>query len=187
MKAATTALHPMWPEFSGYAWHHITCISQAQHACSNANQQLNCLQGKPVGNKKLEAYGCPYSINPHFMSDLMDRSAAELAKVRGKWLWVPKLGPSDIVPLKSWAPSVHWDWRALDKVTRPKRQGLCGSCWAFAAAGAIESKLLIQYNKTNSSYPVDLSEQQIVDCASDGSRTGCSGGNFEQALFYAAK
>jgi len=116
----------------------------------------------------------------------MDRSAYELAKMHVK-LFVPKLSPADRVPLKRSVPRSSWNWRDLGKVTPSKQQGLCGSCWAFAAAAAIESKLLIQFNKTFQQFPVDLGEQHLVDCASGGIRTGCSGGNFEDALSYAAK
>lgn len=135
--------------------------------------------------QKMNLAKCPLTVLAAF-NKYMDWSRAELARWNIK-LWIPKLGPSDTVPLKSSVPPGYWDWRVLDKVTPAKQQGLCGSCWAFAAAAAIESKLLIQYNKTNSSYPVNLSEQQLVDCASGGSQTGCQGGNFEDPLLYSAR
>lgn len=116
----------------------------------------------------------------------MDRSVYEQGKLRVR-LFVPKLSPTDRVDPKPSVPRNSWDWRTTDKVTPAKSQGLCGSCWAFAAAAAIESKLLIQFNKTYEQYPVDLSEQHLIDCASGGVRTGCSGGNFEDPLFYVSK
>ncbi len=86
-----------------------------------------------------------------------------------------------------------WDWRSsgLDKVTPAKDQGRCGSCFAFASVAAVESKLLIQYNRTARTYPIDLSEQQVVDCVAGGPArylsNGCNGGYLEEPLDYTAR
>ena len=67
----------------------------------------------------------------------------------------------------------------------------CGSCWAFAGVAAAESRVLIALNKTNATYSIDTSEQQIVDCASGKPNYpysyGCSGGQIQDPLKYAAK
>ncbi|PRW57488.1 thiol protease aleurain-like [Chlorella sorokiniana] len=76
-----------------------------------------------------------------------------------------------------------WDWRALGKVTPIKNQGSCGSCWAFAAVAALESKALI----TGTKFSGDLSEQQMVDCvntAAGYSSYGCNGGASTDVLRY---
>lgn len=62
-----------------------------------------------------------------------------------------------------------FDWRALGGVTAVKDQLDCSSCWAFAAAGAMEAHVKIYEGVT-----VDVSEQQAVDCNTAGS--GCDGG-----------
>jgi C1A family cysteine protease len=63
----------------------------------------------------------------------------------------------------------RWDWRDQDMVTAARHQGSCGSCWAFAAAAALESRLLIYDN-----FEMDVSEQQAINCNYDN--YGCDGG-----------
>ncbi|CAN2391690.1 Belongs to the peptidase C1 family [Pristimantis euphronides] len=71
----------------------------------------------------------------------------------------------------------HVDWRDSKCVTEAKNQGLCGSCWAFATVGVIESRYCIKNNKLNT-----LSEQQLVDC--DHVDQACCGGLPINALMY---
>nr|XP_033775439.1 ervatamin-C-like [Geotrypetes seraphini] len=69
------------------------------------------------------------------------------------------------------------DWREEKCVTAVKNQGTCGSCWAFATVGTIESRYCIKYGSL-----VELSEQQLVDC--DHNNGGCCGGFPDAALDY---
>ncbi len=66
-------------------------------------------------------------------------------------------------------------------LTTPIRaQQTCGSCWAFTTIALVETSYKIQTKKD-----LDLSEQQIVDCAigADGQRAGsCDGGWYGSAL-----
>jgi cathepsin L len=71
------------------------------------------------------------------------------------------------------------DWRSMGRVTPVKNQGNCGSCWAFAATGALEGQLAKKYGQL-----YDLSEQQLVDCAGGYDTYGCEGGFTEQAMVY---
>ncbi|KAG2500788.1 hypothetical protein HYH03_001550 [Edaphochlamys debaryana] len=80
--------------------------------------------------------------------------------------------------LDVWPPT-SVDWRSAGKVTPVKNQGSCGSCWAFAATGAIESAYLIAKG-TPPCDPMDLSEQQIVSCAPGD----CTGGWSTDAIQY---
>lgn len=69
--------------------------------------------------------------------------------------------------------STSKDWSALKKVGAIKNQAKCGSCWAFAAVAAVESAHAIKNNEL-----LDLSEQQVVECASGTkyNNFACNGG-----------
>ncbi|MCP4631291.1 MAG: T9SS type A sorting domain-containing protein [candidate division Zixibacteria bacterium] len=72
-------------------------------------------------------------------------------------------------------PTDIWDWRSMGGVTPVKDQGMCGSCWDFAAVGAVESAVMIADGAV-----WDLSEQQVIDCNASG--YGCRGG-WEEAAY----
>lgn len=58
-------------------------------------------------------------------------------------------------------------------------KGHCGSCWSFAAVGAVEG----QYNK-HFPGPVEFSEQQLIDCSEAYGNMGCHGGFSEYSFNY---
>lgn len=60
-----------------------------------------------------------------------------------------------------------------------KDQKQCGAGWAFAAVGAIESKLAIEGSHTQT-----LSEQQLLDCDVNGLNAGCNGGYASEGMKY---
>ncbi len=82
-------------------------------------------------------------------------------------------------PPSTGAPaSVDWSYPA-NYVTPVRNQGSCGSCWAFAAAGALESHSLIKLSKPGQE--LNLSEQVLVSCGGAGS---CGGGSIGSASNY---
>lgn len=83
--------------------------------------------------------------------------------------------PSVSVP----APYLNYNDPPYYDVTPVRNQGNCGSCWAFAATGALESQVLMATRATPSS--VDLSEQVLVSCSGAGS---CNGGYADSASFF---
>ena len=64
-----------------------------------------------------------------------------------------------------------FDWRSVGGCTLVKDQGWCGSCWAFATVGPLECNIRIKDDVI-----VDLSEQWLVSCNSEG--WSCDGGFF---------
>ncbi|GAB4819787.1 hypothetical protein N2152v2_006833 [Parachlorella kessleri] len=81
------------------------------------------------------------------------------------------------------------NWAAEGRVTPVKNQGSCGACWAWAGAAAIEARVLVALGKKFSEYAIDVSEQQLVDCARGAMfpySFGCSGGQLEDPFRYAA-
>ncbi|EFX87406.1 hypothetical protein DAPPUDRAFT_312323 [Daphnia pulex] len=69
------------------------------------------------------------------------------------------------------------DYRFHSCLPAIRRQGQCGSCWAFTAITPLE------FSKCNiTKSPVMLSEQHLVDC--DTSNNGCNGGWYMDAWNY---
>jgi hypothetical protein len=68
-------------------------------------------------------------------------------------------------------PSKKVDWVAKGAVMLVKNQGFCGSCWAFASTGAMESAWFIKYRQL-----LPFSEQQIIDCLFPYESFGCCEG-----------
>ena len=67
----------------------------------------------------------------------------------------------------------------LDIFKQVKNQGSCGSCWAFAATGALEA----QYKRTTGQL-VYMSEQQLIDCSWAYGNRGCNGGHANYGFQY---
>lgn len=81
------------------------------------------------------------------------------------------------------AAPASFDWRNTANVVRPvQNQGNCGSCWAFAAIGAIEGQMALKKKRYDK-----LSEQEIIECVTNGnSLLGCNGG-WDAAVYNHAK
>lgn len=79
------------------------------------------------------------------------------------------------------------DWRDQGVITGVRDQGMCGSCWAFAATSAMAS-----YAKINDMDHdlIELSPQHMVSCAPNplkcGGTGGCSGSIEPLAYVYAS-
>ncbi|XP_052741117.1 procathepsin L [Bicyclus anynana] len=74
----------------------------------------------------------------------------------------------------------HKDWAAEGYVTSVKDQTSdCASCWAFAAAGALEGQV------RRKGYKIEpLSAQNLVDCSTKFGNEGCKCGDTNRAFMY---
>jgi C1A family cysteine protease len=78
------------------------------------------------------------------------------------------------------APS-SYDLRTLGRVTSVKDQGACGSCWAFATYGSMESSILTENGEN-----WDFSENHLKN--KSGFTGGpCAGGNAYMSMAYMAR
>jgi len=78
------------------------------------------------------------------------------------------------------SPPANFDWRDNGDVPLIRDQGSCGSCYAFATVGVMESAMLINGIST------DLSEQFLVSCT-EGSgyiNNGCGGGRPDSHMYH---
>ena len=80
----------------------------------------------------------------------------------------------------------NWkDFEGKDWTTPAKHQGNCGSCWDFAACGALES--IIEIREECADLTPDLSEQYVLSClpaAANNYGKGCWGGTPFGAFYF---
>lgn len=91
--------------------------------------------------------------------------------------------PVDLTHVRLAEPPAHrlrdlpsrFDWREHGQVSPVQNQGPCGSCYAFAAAGDVESRVLRDLAAL-----VDISENHLKECHFE--QRGCQGGNAQMMV-----
>jgi len=106
----------------------------------------------------------PTSLTAYTPDELQDMLGAIMPDAVARGLGQEPPSPLGVRP----DLPASFDWRNHGGVTPVGHQGSCGSCWDFAALGALEAVILI-----HGGVELDLSEQQILSCATPG--YGCGG------------
>ena len=104
----------------------------------------------------------------------VETSVSQLSPVELKYLVGfnnLKIKAEPVPEMQSLAAPASVDWRDNGFVTPVRDQKKCGSCWAFAMTGALESNVIIAKDKPSQN--LDLSEQVFISCGGVGS---CNGG-----------
>ena len=109
-------------------------------------------------------------------------------KIMSPWSWCLVVA---LLATPAW--SDQFDWRAYpgdvnhppgNYITPVRNQGSAGTCWAFAAAAAVEANYDITYKILNST--LDLSEQNLVCAGSQKliANSDVNSGWEDQAVYY---
>ena len=130
--------------------------------------------------RKMNAEGHPYTVGATPFADMTNQEFAT-SKMCGCMLKPTMTKPA--TPIMEAALETV-DWREKGAVTPVKDQASCGSCWSFSTTGTVEGAYFVHSGKL-----VSLSEQQLVDCATEPEyeARGCSGGWPWSVLGYVQK
>jgi len=130
-----------------------------------------------IADRNAKAKNAVFGLNKY-----SDVTPEEFKKLLG---YVPRYLTSErtLLPNKQVQVPSTYDWRTQKKVTPVKDQGQCGSCWAFSVVENIESIWMIAKG-INGAQMTPLSEQEIVDCDTNGQDSGCNGGDPPTAYAY---
>lgn len=133
--------------------------------------------GKTSGMKNDEQY--ELSIAPELMGGKVYMSLKDLCRMFGygySWDKSGKTANLDSTPAQPPALRSSYDLRSKKRVSKIKNQGSLSTCWAYAAASALESSLLPE--ETVSFSPTDMSKRNTYGISEE------KPGNYMMAVSY---
>jgi len=139
-------------------------FAQEQPAVQNLGAELSSLQAT------IQAKGAKWTAGETSVSKLTMTQWKRRVGLSFAPIQAPPL-PESMASLQATAVPSSLDYRNKNGVSGVRDQGNCGSCWAFAMTGGLESNVMLSQN---SSGDVSLSEQVLISCGGVGS---CDGGN----------
>ncbi|XP_031431918.1 cathepsin K-like [Clupea harengus] len=151
----------------------VSCLLQGEEAIRRTIWEKN-MQLIEAHNQEYELGIHTYELGMNHLGDMTTEEVVE--KMMGFRPDVHAGVNNTFVPDSQPVPSCI-DYRKKGYVTSVKNQGICGSCWAFSAVGALEGQLMKKGKEL-----VDLSPQNLVDCVVKNS--GCHGGFMTFAFGY---
>ena len=169
--AVAAAAPPTGDGFAAWRHHHNKVyLTSAEEAAARRNFAVN---DALINNHNSKDSSFELGHNAYSDQDL-----ASLASRRNGFVASAKLGGTRRHTPRSHSslPSAV-DWASAGAVSPVKDQGTCGSCWSFAATGAIEASLFVDRGVSTS-----LSEEQLIDCDKGAPQDGCKGGAIEEAF-----
>lgn len=149
----------------------------AEH--SNKPHSLRSISKKEktniIGDGRVVQVSFIRPIAPHPAVPLIDHVMIRTVKVP----LIPFKAPLITLPkLKTIPPFLLYK---MEYLTKPRNQGDCGCCWAFALCDMLSDRAIIQSGTT---FNMPLSVQQVLSCFE---RNGCDGGSPEDACMWLAE
>lgn len=179
LAAATTT----WDQLDSYSFADYVKEFDKAYTAAEYNTRQSIFETRLADIKKHNADASrTYKRGINKFSDL---TAEEFKKYLGGGRIPPKPQMQEMASVPGIAANVppSVDWRTKGVVTPVKDQGMCGSCWAFAATETIESAVAIKTGKL-----LMLSEQNMVSCTPNpqecGGTGGCDGATAELGYEY---
>ena len=149
--------------------------SEKQFRFSIFNSNLNIIYN-------INAQGLDFKLGVNKFADLTQEEFSKLIRRKTTKKQVERVLNVN-QKQKIGASPINWDWRDKGAVSDVVNQGSCMGDWAIATAGSVEGARVAQGLVSL----IDLSSQQILDCANGNSDHGCNGGLVDDAFLYIQK